>query len=59
VPILELARHARTRKIGDVVELWATDAAVEKDLKAWCAATGHALLDLVLKDGVYRARIRL
>lgn len=59
VPILELAKEARRSAPGSLVELVATDPAVEADLSAWCAATGSELLSLERKRGVYRAHVRL
>lgn len=58
LPILELAKAVRRLGPGAVVELWATDPAVEPDVAAWCEATGHALLGLERRGAVYVARVR-
>jgi tRNA 2-thiouridine synthesizing protein A len=38
-PITDLARAYRRAKVGDVIELWATDAGVKSDVRAWAAKT--------------------
>lgn len=43
VPILELAKVLRTAAPGQLVELRATDPAVERDVRAFCDATGNVL----------------
>lgn len=58
LPIVELAKALRTAPPDAVVVLLATDPAVDPDLKAFCAATGHVLESLASKEGVFRARIR-
>jgi tRNA 2-thiouridine synthesizing protein A len=59
LPILALAKAVRGRQPGDVVELWATDPAVQADLDAWCQATGHELLSIQREGEVWQARVRL
>ncbi len=59
MPIVELARAARSAPQGAVLELWATDPAVEADLGAWCEATGSRLMWVRADGGVFRAQVRL
>jgi tRNA 2-thiouridine synthesizing protein A len=59
VPIIELAKAVRASAPGQVLELWATDRAVEADLRAWCEGSGHELLSQQEREGTYRARVRV
>jgi TusA-related sulfurtransferase len=59
VPILELAKAARRQGPGTLLTLWATDPAVERDVAAWCAATGHRLVSQDREGPRYRALIEL
>ncbi|KUO93736.1 SirA family protein [Vulcanisaeta sp. EB80] len=45
-PITELVKAYRNAKNGDVIEVWATDAGFEPDIKAWIQRTGNQLLEL-------------
>lgn len=58
LPILELARALRSVGEGAEIELWATDPAVEADLDAFCAATGHLLVSFSSEGRLLRARVR-
>lgn len=56
VPILELARAARSAVVGRELEVLATDPAVRADLQAWCEATRNELWSFEELPGpVYRA----
>jgi tRNA 2-thiouridine synthesizing protein A len=59
VPILELAKAARRRPAGTQLVLWATDPAVERDVLAWCEATGHRVLAQDRDGGRFRAVVEL
>jgi tRNA 2-thiouridine synthesizing protein A len=58
VPILELAKAIRELGELEVVVLLATDPAVREDLKAYCAATGHALLSFESVGTLFRGEIQ-
>ena len=45
-PITDLALAYRRSKVGDVIELWATDPGVKPDVHAWAAKTGNRILSL-------------
>ena len=45
-PITDLALAYRKSKVGDVIELWATDPGVKPDVKAWAAKTGNELVSI-------------
>ena len=41
----------RRSKVGDVIELWATDPGVKSDARAWSDRTGNPILSLEESDG--------
>ncbi len=45
-PITDLARAYRRAKVGDVIELWATDAGVKSDVRAWAAKTRNEVISV-------------
>ncbi|MEM0133728.1 MAG: sulfurtransferase TusA family protein [Thermoplasmatales archaeon] len=45
-PITDLARAYRNSKVGDILELWATDKGVRADAQAWATKTGNEILDI-------------
>jgi tRNA 2-thiouridine synthesizing protein A len=45
-PITDLARAYRRSKVGDVIELWATDPGVKGDVQAWAAKTKNEVVSV-------------
>lgn len=45
-PITDLAMAYRRSKVGDVIELWATDPGVKPDTRAWAAHTGNRVVSV-------------
>lgn len=45
-PITDLAMAYRRSKIGDVIELWATDPGVRPDVNAWATKTGNKIVSI-------------
>lgn len=45
-PITELARAYRRAKVGDVIELWATDPGVKPDVQAWAEKTRNQVVSI-------------
>jgi len=58
VPIIWAAERIRTVGVGDVLEVLATDPAIEDDLPAWCRATGHDFLGFENELPLYRGYTR-
>lgn len=50
-PITDLAMAYRRSKVGDVIELWATDPGVKADTRAWSEKTGNPIVSLEEQDG--------
>jgi tRNA 2-thiouridine synthesizing protein A len=45
-PITDLALAYRRSKVGDVIELWATDPGVKSDVRAWAAKTRNQVVSI-------------
>lgn len=45
-PITDLALAYRRSKVGDVIELWATDPGVKADVRAWAAKTKNEVVSV-------------
>lgn len=45
-PILDLALAYRRAKVGDVIELWATDPGVKSDVRAWARKTKNEVVSI-------------
>jgi len=58
-PITDLALAYRRSKIGDVIELWATDPGVRSDVRAWAAKTGNELASMEEKNGAIVSVLRI
>lgn len=58
MPIVQTAERIKTLKVGEVLEIVADDRGIEKDMPAWCQATGHELLGIEKEEGEYRVYVR-
>jgi tRNA 2-thiouridine synthesizing protein A len=45
-PLTELFKAYRLAKLGDIIEVWATDPAAKPDITAWTSRTGNQLLEV-------------
>jgi tRNA 2-thiouridine synthesizing protein A len=45
-PITDLAKAYRRARVGDVIELWATDPGVKPDVKAWADKTRNEVVSI-------------
>jgi tRNA 2-thiouridine synthesizing protein A len=45
-PIMLLSMSIKSVRVGEVVEVRATDPAFERDLASWASETGHEVLEL-------------
>jgi len=57
-PIIDLARAVGEMAAGQEILILSDDLAFGLDLRAWCAGTGHELLDLRTEGQTSRARVR-
>jgi tRNA 2-thiouridine synthesizing protein A len=58
LPIAKTAQAIRELATGDLIEVLATDPGSVPDFAAWCASTGHELVDSTEEGGVFRFVIR-
>lgn len=58
MPVYKAANKIREMKSGQVLEVQADDDGIEKDMPAWCKATGNEFLGLTKEKGEYKVYVR-
>jgi tRNA 2-thiouridine synthesizing protein A len=58
VPIIQTSRKLKEMKVGEVLEIVATDAGIKDDMPAWCRMTGQEFLGAEEDGGVTRVYVR-
>jgi tRNA 2-thiouridine synthesizing protein A len=58
-PITDLAMAYRRSKVGDVIELWATDPGVKSDVRAWAAKTKNEIVSIADQPGKIVATLKI
>jgi len=58
MPIIETSKKIKELKIGQILEVTATDEGIKADMPAWCKATGQEYLGGEEKDGEYRVFVK-
>ncbi len=58
MPIVQLAKRFKTMKVGDEIEVHATDVGSKADIPAWCQRTGNELVGTREEGGVYIYHIK-
>jgi TusA-related sulfurtransferase len=58
MPIIATAKKLKELKVGQVLEVLATDEGIKADMPAWCKATGQEFLGSEEKDGEYHVFVR-
>jgi len=58
LPVVKTAQAIKSLAPGQVLELLATDAGVEPDMRAWSGRTGNELLGITKLGGVFHILIR-
>jgi tRNA 2-thiouridine synthesizing protein A len=57
-PLVSLARALKTAKVGDLLELLATDPGSKSDVPSWAEISGNELLESTETAGVFRYVVR-
>jgi TusA-related sulfurtransferase len=57
-PLMSLIGAIRQGQVGDVLEVWSTDAGSATDIPAWVAKARHELVEVADADGYTRFRVR-
>jgi tRNA 2-thiouridine synthesizing protein A len=58
-PLTDLFKAYRNAKLGDVLEVWATDPAAKSDISAWAVRTGNQVLEAAEERGYTRIVVRV
>lgn len=58
MPIIETAKNLKELKVGQVLEVVATDEGIKSDMPAWCKATGQEYLGVEEKEGEYHVFVK-
>ncbi|MFP3278300.1 MAG: sulfurtransferase TusA family protein [Candidatus Micrarchaeota archaeon] len=58
-PIVELSKAYRNAKVGDIIEVWATDPGIKADAKAWAEKTKNQIIEIKEEDGVIKVSIKI
>lgn len=58
MPIIQTAKKIKELKIGQVLEVKASDEGIKADMPAWCKATGQEFLGVEEKSGEFLAYVR-
>lgn len=57
-PVLAAKKGMAEVKVGEILEVWATDSGTQKDLPAWAKKMGHEYLGVVEEAGYTRLFVR-
>lgn len=58
MPIISTAKKVIEIKVGQVLEIKATDEGIKADMPAWCKATGQEFLGVEEKNGEFLAYVK-
>jgi TusA-related sulfurtransferase len=58
MPIIKVAQKIKELKVGQVLEVIATDEGIKTDLPAWCKMTGQEFLGVQEVNGEFHALIK-
>ena len=58
-PITDLFKAYRNAKVGDVIELWATDPAAKSDTEAWAKRSGNEIVAAIDEKDHIRIQVRI
>lgn len=58
LPVIKLSKTIKAMKVGEVVEMLATDPGSVPDVQAFQAQTGHQIVASDQENGVYRFLVR-
>jgi tRNA 2-thiouridine synthesizing protein A len=57
-PLLEAKKGITGVKVGEILEVWTSDANTKIDMPRWCDKVGHEFLGVLQGDGYERLFIR-
>jgi tRNA 2-thiouridine synthesizing protein A len=57
-PLMELVRNIKEGKVGDVFEIWSSDAGSQRDVPKWAEKAGHQVLGIVHEKDYDRITVK-
>ena len=58
MPIVKTAKEVKNMRVGEVLEILATDEGIKTDMPAWCKATGQEFLGTDVDGEEYKVYIK-
>ncbi len=58
MPTIKTVQKVKEMKVGEVIEIQATDMGIKPDMENWCKMTGNELLGIEEDGSVYKVFIR-
>jgi len=58
VPVMETAKAIRDVKIGEIIEVLATDPSAKPDIETWAKKAGQKVIKVEQSGGVIRVLVR-
>jgi TusA-related sulfurtransferase len=58
MPIIAAAKKMKEMRVGEILEIRATDEGIKTDLPAWCKAIGQEFMAVEKKEGEYLGYVR-
>jgi TusA-related sulfurtransferase len=58
MPIIKTAQTFKKMKIGQVLEISATDKGIKQDMPAWCKTTGNECLSIEEKGEEFKVYVK-
>lgn len=58
VPVIKTSQKIKEMKVGQVLEIVATDEGIKGDIPAWCRQTGQEFLGVEEDDEVIRVYVK-
>lgn len=58
MPIIKTAEKVKSMKVGQTLEVLATDDGIKTDMPAWCKATGQEFLGIEEKALEYKVYVK-
>jgi tRNA 2-thiouridine synthesizing protein A len=58
MPIIKTAQKIKQMKVGQVLEIVATDKGIKQDMPAWCKTTGNECLGAEEQSGEIKVYVR-
>ncbi len=58
MPTIKTVQRVKEMKVGEVLEIQATDMGIKPDMENWCKMTGNEYLGIETDGPVYRVYLR-